>query len=57
VVLPGTAVHNIKHGLIKVPAKARSVVTEFHWVVPVLWFGVIAMLILMHFWYYWKTVI
>jgi uncharacterized membrane protein len=52
-----TAVHNIKHGLIKVPAKARSVVLEFHWVVPVLWYGVIAMLILIHFWYYWKTVI
>ncbi|CAG7655228.1 vitamin K epoxide reductase family protein [Actinacidiphila bryophytorum] len=52
-----TAVHNIKHGLIKVPAKARALVLEFHWVVPVLWYGVIAMLILVHFWYYWKTVI
>ena len=52
-----TAVHNIKHGLIRVPAKARALVLEFHWVVPVLWYGVIAMLILVHFWYYWKTVI
>lgn len=52
-----TAVHNIRHGLIKVPAKARAVVLEFHWVVPVLWYGVIALLILTHFWYYWKTVI
>lgn len=52
-----TAVHNIKHGLIRVPAKARALVLEFHWVVPVLWYGVIALLILTHFWYYWKTVI
>ncbi|MFI0942120.1 vitamin K epoxide reductase family protein [Streptomyces sp. NPDC021020] len=52
-----TAVHNIKHGLYKVPAKAKALVLEFHWVVPVLWYGVIAMLILVHFWYYWKTVI
>jgi uncharacterized membrane protein len=52
-----TAVHNIKHGLIKVPGKVRDAVLEFHWVVPVLWYGVIALLILTHFWYYWKTVI
>ncbi|WP_031515358.1 vitamin K epoxide reductase family protein [Streptomyces sp. NRRL F-5123] len=52
-----TAVHNIKHGLYKVPAKAKALVLEFHWVVPVLWYGIIAMLILVHFWYYWKTVI
>ncbi len=52
-----TAVHNIRHNLIKVPAKVRSVVLEFHWVVPVLWYGVIGLLILTHFWYYWKTVI
>ncbi|WP_037914516.1 vitamin K epoxide reductase family protein [Actinacidiphila yeochonensis] len=52
-----TAVHNMKHGLIKVPAKARALVLEFHWVVPILWYGVIATLILTHFWYYWKTVI
>lgn len=52
-----TAVHNIRHGLIKLPAKGRALVMEFHWVVPVLWYGVIGMLILTHFWYYWKTVI
>lgn len=52
-----TAVHNIKHGLIKVPAKAKALILEFHWVVPVLWYGVISMGILTHFWYYWKTVI
>jgi uncharacterized membrane protein len=52
-----TLVHNIKHDLIRIPAKARAAVLEFHWVVPVLWYGVIATAILVHFWYYWKTVI
>jgi uncharacterized membrane protein len=52
-----TAVHNIKHGLIKLPPRTRAAVLEFHWVVPVLWYGIIGMLILTHFWYYWKTVI
>ncbi|MEE4542911.1 vitamin K epoxide reductase family protein [Streptomyces sp. V4-01] len=52
-----TAVHNIKHRLIKVPEGARSLVLEFHWVVPVLWYGVIATAILVKFWYYWKTLI
>ena len=52
-----TAVHNIRHGLIKVPGKVRSAVLEFHWVVPVVWYAVIGLLILTHFWYYWKTVI
>jgi uncharacterized membrane protein len=50
-----TAVHNIKHRLIKVPEGARSLILEFHWVVPVLWYGVIATAILVKFWYYWKT--
>ncbi len=50
-----TAVHNIKHRLYKVPEGARSLVLEFHWVVPVLWYGVIATAILVKFWYYWKT--
>jgi uncharacterized membrane protein len=52
-----TAVHNIKHGLIKVPAKPRALIMEFHWVVPVVWYAIIGMMILTHFWYYWKTVI
>ncbi|MEC3992949.1 vitamin K epoxide reductase family protein [Actinacidiphila sp. DG2A-62] len=52
-----TAVHNIKHRLYKVPEGARSLVLEFHWVVPVLWYGVIATAILVKFWYYWKTLI
>ncbi|MYS21984.1 Uncharacterized membrane protein [Streptomyces sp. DvalAA-14] len=52
-----TAVHNIKHRVIKVPEGARSAVLEFHWVVPVLWYGVIATLILTRWWAYWKTLI
>ncbi|WP_329361104.1 Vitamin K epoxide reductase [Streptomyces sp. NBC_00669] len=52
-----TAVHNIRHGLIKAPGTVRAAVLKFHWVVPVVWYAVIATLILTHFWYYWKTVI
>lgn len=52
-----TAVHNIKHRIIKVPEGARSLVLEFHWVVPVLWYGVIATLILVRWWSYWQTLI
>lgn len=52
-----TAVHNIKHGVIRVPAGVRTAVLEFHWVVPVLWYGIIAMLILTRWWSYWKTLI
>ncbi|WP_405579153.1 vitamin K epoxide reductase family protein [Streptomyces sp. NBC_01190] len=52
-----TAVHNIKHRVIKVPEGVRSAVLEFHWVVPVLWYGVIATLILARWWAYWQTLV
>ncbi|SFE65162.1 Uncharacterized membrane protein [Actinacidiphila alni] len=52
-----TLVHNIKHRIIKVPDGARSAVLEFHWVVPVLWYGVIILLILTRWWSYWKTLV
>lgn len=52
-----TAVHNIKHRIIKVPEGARTAVLEFHWVVPVLWYGVIILLILTRWWSYWKTLV
>jgi uncharacterized membrane protein len=52
-----TAVHNMKHGIIRVPAKVRSAVLEFHWVVPALWYGIILMLIGIRWWSYWKTLI
>ncbi|MFD7446191.1 vitamin K epoxide reductase family protein [Streptomyces sp. NPDC059909] len=41
-----TTVHNIRHGLIPAPGRVRRTVEEFHWVVPVLWIGIIAVLIL-----------
>jgi uncharacterized membrane protein len=52
-----TAVHNIKHGVIPVPEPARRAVLEFHWAVPVLWYGVILMLILTRWWSYWSTLV
>ncbi len=52
-----TAVHNIKHRLIPVPEGVRAIVLEFHWAVPVLWYGVIATLILTRWWSYWSTLI
>jgi uncharacterized membrane protein len=52
-----TAVHNVKHRIIKVPEGVRSIVLEFHWVVPVLWYGVIATLILTRWWTYWQTLL
>ncbi len=52
-----TAVHNIRHRIIPVPEGARGIVLEFHWAVPVLWYGVIAMLILTRWWSYWSTLL
>lgn len=37
---------NIKHRFLPVPEGLRRGLLEFHWVVPVLWMGIIAMLIL-----------
>ncbi|MFG2225612.1 vitamin K epoxide reductase family protein [Streptomyces sp. NPDC048644] len=52
-----TTAHNIKHGIIPTPAGVRNAVLEFHWVVPVLWYGVIALLILTKWWSYWSSLI
>ncbi|MGW1835310.1 vitamin K epoxide reductase family protein [Streptomyces sp. NPDC002067] len=52
-----TTVHNIKHGIIPLPAGLRGAVLEFHWVVPVLWYGVIALLILTRWWSYWSSLL
>jgi uncharacterized membrane protein len=41
-----TTVQNIRHGIIPVGEGVRRNVLEFHWAVPVLWVGIIAMLIL-----------
>jgi uncharacterized membrane protein len=52
-----TLVHNIKHEIIPVRGRARDLILEFHWVVPVLWYGVIAVAILTRWWTYWSTLI
>ncbi|MFI9232927.1 vitamin K epoxide reductase family protein [Streptomyces rimosus] len=52
-----TTVHNLKHGIIPAPKGLRKAVLEFHWVVPVLWYGVIALLILTKWWSYWSSLI
>ncbi len=53
-----TTVHNIKHRIIPVPEAPRQVVLEFHWAIPILWYGVIILLILNRWWTtYWSTLI
>ncbi|MGP3984861.1 vitamin K epoxide reductase family protein [Streptomyces sp. KR80] len=46
-------VHNIGHRIIPAPEGLRDGLTEFHWVPPVLWMGVIGMLILTRWWDFW----
>jgi uncharacterized membrane protein len=46
-------VHNIRHRIIKVPEGLRRGLLEFHWVPPVLWVGIIGMLILTRWWDFW----
>ncbi|MGW4898316.1 vitamin K epoxide reductase family protein [Kitasatospora sp. NPDC004240] len=55
-----TTLHNLRTGVIRVPAGLRPVVREaarYHWVVPALAYAVIALLILNRFWYYWSTLL
>ncbi|WP_442905923.1 vitamin K epoxide reductase family protein [Kitasatospora sp. NBC_00458] len=55
-----TTLHNLRSGVIPVPRALRPAVREaarYHWVVPVLWYAVIALLVLNRFWYYWRTLI
>ncbi|MEV0170561.1 vitamin K epoxide reductase family protein [Streptomyces sp. NPDC050803] len=50
--------HNLRHGVIPVPARGRgllTVVLESHWLLLGAWYGVIAMLILTRFWTYWSS--
>jgi uncharacterized membrane protein len=50
--------HNLKRGVIPTPVswqRALKEVYTYHWVLPVLWYAVIALLILNRFWYYWQT--
>lgn len=52
-----TTVHNVKHRVIPAPEAVRTAVLDFHWAIPILWFGVIVMLILVRWWSYWSTLI
>ncbi|KUL35176.1 Vitamin K epoxide reductase [Streptomyces sp. NRRL F-4489] len=52
-----TTAHNVKHGILPAPRGLREAVVEFHWVVPVLWYGVIALLILTRWWSYWSSLL
>ncbi len=47
--------HNIKHRIIPAPSGLRSALVEFHWVPPVLWIGIIGMLILTRWWTFWTS--
>ncbi|MEU5051195.1 vitamin K epoxide reductase family protein [Streptomyces sp. NPDC021096] len=46
-------VQNLRHGFIPAPEGLKKAVLEFHWVVPVLWIGIIGMLILTKWWWFW----
>ncbi|MEU7136403.1 vitamin K epoxide reductase family protein [Streptomyces sp. NPDC046261] len=46
-------VQNLRHGFIPAPEGLKKTVLEFHWVVPVLWIGIIGMLILTKWWWFW----
>ena len=51
---------NLRNGFITTPARLKGVVAfmqRHHGDVLLLWFLIIAGLILNHFWYYWKTLI
>ncbi|MDH6139311.1 MULTISPECIES: vitamin K epoxide reductase family protein [Kitasatospora] len=55
-----TTLANLRTGVIPVSERLRPVVREldrYHWVVPVLWYGVIALMVLNRFWYYWRTLL
>jgi uncharacterized membrane protein len=52
-----TGAHNIKNGIIPAPAALRNAVEDYHFVVPMLWYGVIAVLILTRWWSYWSTLL
>jgi uncharacterized membrane protein len=55
-----TTLHNVRHGVIPLPARwrpATELAARYHWVVPAVWYLVIALLILNRFWYYWHTLL
>ncbi|MFD6426587.1 MULTISPECIES: vitamin K epoxide reductase family protein [unclassified Streptomyces] len=48
-------IHNVKHRILPAPSWLRSALTEFHWALPVLWIGIIGMLILTRWWDFWTS--
>ncbi|KAF4407558.1 MULTISPECIES: vitamin K epoxide reductase family protein [Streptomyces] len=46
-------VHNLRHRFLPAPQGLRRALLEFHWVPPVLWTGVIGMLVLTRWWDFW----
>lgn len=55
-----TTLHNLRRGVLPVPAGGRRTVdalVRHHWVVPVCWYLLIALLVLNRFWYYWQTLL
>lgn len=49
-------VHNLDTGVLPAP-RWWSDAARHHWVVPALWYLVIALLVLNRFWYYWQTLL
>jgi uncharacterized membrane protein len=52
--------HNLRRGVIPLAGRGRRVVEvalEFHWVIILTWYAVIAMLVLTRFWSYWRTLL
>ena len=55
-----TTMYCLKQGVLPLSPRGRrtlNTVQEFHWVFPVTWYLVLALLILIRFWSYWKTLV
>lgn len=52
--------HNLRHGIVPVPRRARAAVDlalESHWLLLAGWYGVIVLLVLSRFWTYWSSLL
>jgi uncharacterized membrane protein len=52
--------HNLKHRVIPFPERRRGgleAVLTLHWFGPLLWYLVVGAMVLVRFWYYWKTLL
>jgi uncharacterized membrane protein len=55
-----TTLHNTQHRVIPLPASWRPAVrvaSRYHWLMPLVWYVIIALMILNRFWYYWRTLL